>query len=205
METIILSQNTRTRAIERSTEALRKGKVIICPTDTIYGLIADATSDQAIRAVIEMKGRRFDKGISVIIASIEQLSDVARPRPEEQPAMERYWPGPVTILFDAKPGLSELLTGGRQTIAVRLPDHDFCRALAENLGRPLTATSANRSGTKPAVSPLEMYADLGQNAGIGLIVDDGLIEDPTPSTLIRVEKDGIRILRPGRVKIEDHD
>jgi L-threonylcarbamoyladenylate synthase len=177
---------------------LRRGGVVAIPTESSYGLAADATSQEALARIFALKQRPPDRSVPLIIAGEDQLPLVT-PGPIPDAArqlMARYWPGPLTLVLPAASSLAELavLDG---TVAVRVCAHPLARELARSLGRPLSATSANRSGEPPLLSPEALRSELG--AGL-TIVDGGLLGGGPPSTIVAFLATGeLKVLRQGKV------
>jgi L-threonylcarbamoyladenylate synthase len=125
--------------------------LVAYPTEAVYGLGCDPLNGEAVERLLELKGRARTKGVILIAAEFEQLRPyVALPPPEQLDRALASWPGPVTWIFPARPGLPGWLTGGRPTVAVRVTDHPLAAALCRAFGGPLVSTSANRSGQPPA-------------------------------------------------------
>jgi len=156
------------RELEKAVEVLERGGVVVYPTETVYGLGADAFSERAVRRVFELKGRAFKKPISVAVSSFEMLESVAIVESAEvEEILNALLPGPVTVLLPRKAVLPEILTGGSPLVGVRMPEHEIALRLISAFGRPLTATSANISGKKPPASfeDVEIEADFKLNGG----------------------------------------
>lgn len=170
--------------------------VLALPTETYYGLGVRPTDEEALRRLQEVKGRPADKPILVLIGHRDQLASlVAAVPPAASLLIERFWPGPLTIIFPAVPALSRLLTAGSGTIGVRLPPLDHLQALLRDVG-PLTGTSANRS-TEPPLEEAEAVArSMGQD--LDLILDGGRTPGGPASTLVDTVG-SLRIVREGAV------
>jgi len=156
------------RELEKAVEVLESGGVVVYPTETVYGLGADAFSERAVRRVFELKGRDFKKPISVAVSSFEMLESVAIVESAEvEEILNALLPGPVTVLLPRRAVLPEILTGGSPLVGVRMPEHEIALRLITAFGRPLTATSANISGKKPPASfeDVEIEADFKLNGG----------------------------------------
>ncbi|MCD6386730.1 MAG: threonylcarbamoyl-AMP synthase [Methanophagales archaeon] len=156
------------RELEKAVEVLESGGVVVYPTETVYGLGADALSERAVRRVFELKGRDFKKPISVAVSSFEMLESVAIVESAEvEEILNALLPGPVTVLLPRRAVLPEILTGGSPLVGVRMPEHEIALRLISAFGRPLTATSANLSGKKPPASfeDVEIEADFKLNGG----------------------------------------
>ena len=175
------------------------GGVVAIPTDTLYGLAADALNSDAVERVYVAKGRPADLPLPVLVSGWEQATQVASIPNDAQPLVQMladaYWPGSLTMVLPAAPGLPERLTAGRDTIAVRMPNHPVPLALAEALGRPITGTSANRSGEPDLTDLDELRRTIGPR--VDGIIASGPAPQGTASTIISVSLDGIALLREG--------
>jgi L-threonylcarbamoyladenylate synthase len=160
--------------------AVREGHAVVYPTETVYGLGADATDADAVERVFDLKGRSRAKPLSLGVPSVDAALDYTRPTAVEERFMRRFLPGPVTVVVERRPSLPDALTAGRERVGVRVPDHETALDLLER-APPLTATSANRSGS-PSVTRV---ADLDDRIrdGVAVVVDGG--ETPgTESTVV---------------------
>ena len=190
------------RGITVAVDALRRGEVVGLPTETVYGLAADATNDDALRRVFAVKGRPAAHPLIVHIADVSQLDDLASEVSDAcRVLVEHAWPGPLTVVVRAKGSVSRVATGGRDTIAVRLPAHPAARAIIEQLGRPIAAPSANRFGHVSPTSARHVADDLGDD--VSVIVDGGECEVGVESTIVDCTLDNPEILRPGAITAED--
>jgi L-threonylcarbamoyladenylate synthase len=180
--------------LRRAAGLLIDGQVIGIPTDTVYGLAALASDMRAVRRVFEIKGRSLSQPLVLMVAEPGQVSDLAEFGARERGYMDRFWPGPLTLVLKARPGLRPPLARGRpRTVGVRIPDHPVALALLREVGRPLATTSANRSGLPPALAPVDA-AWLG---GLAAVVDAGQAPGGIPSTLLDLTGPEPRILRAG--------
>ncbi len=183
-------------SVEEACATLRRGGVVAVPTESFYGLAASVGQDAAVNRLWDIKGRPAGKPILVLIADRAQLAGLVAAVPEGARAlMQVFWPGPVTIIFPAAPAVPPSITAGTRTIGVRFSAHPVVRALAMAVG-PLTGTSANRSGEKPASTASEVEAALG--AEIDLILDGGTMTAEAPSTVVDATGP-VRIVRDGQV------
>ena len=190
------------RGITAAVDALRRGEVVGLPTETVYGLAADATNDDALRRVFAVKGRPMAHPLIVHIAEVSQLDDLASEVSDAcRVLVEHAWPGPLTVVVRAKGSVSRVATGGRDTVAVRLPAHPAARAIIEQLGRPIAAPSANRFGHVSPTSARHVADDLGDD--VDVIVDGGECEVGVESTIVDCTLDNPEILRPGAITAED--
>jgi len=188
--------NTSSKAIKDIQSVLNAGGVIAFPTDTFYGLGADPFNPNALSKIFQVKQRPADKPLLVLIHSLDQLSDLGQEVTDNaRKLMERFWPGPLTLIFKAAPGLPDALTAGTGTIGVRLPGHPFTRRLLETLGRPLTAPSANISGTGELRTAQEVTSSLEDK--LDLIVDGGPAPGGKSSTVLDTTTNPPTLLREG--------
>lgn len=184
--------------IEKTAKTILGGGIAAFPTETFYGLGADAGNEEALRRIFQIKGREENKALLVLIAEREWLPRlVENISPAAGALMEKFWPGPLTLVFEASPELSTLLTAGTGTIGVRLSPHPVARALVKAVGRAVTATSANLSGRPGASSAAEAFQALGDR--VEAILDGGPTAGGQGSTVVDVSGPSLKILRPGAV------
>jgi tRNA threonylcarbamoyl adenosine modification protein (Sua5/YciO/YrdC/YwlC family) len=169
-------------AISEAVAALRRGEVIAIATETVYGL-AVLPTDAGVARLIEAKHRSAEKGIQLLVDSLEQVAAVAAVGDAAARLAAAFWPGGLTIVLGRRSGVSlpEGIGGGRPTLGIRLPDHDVPRALARELG-PIAASSANISSEPPATDASMVAAYFGDE--ISLILDDGPVRGGTASTVV---------------------
>ncbi len=189
-------------AIKEVAEKLKDGEVIAFPTETVYGLGANALDKEAVKNIFIAKGRPSDNPLIVHIANIEQLYDLTDEVNETSRLLiTKFWPGPLTIVFKKKDGISDLVTAGLNTIAVRMPNHPIALSILENASIPIAAPSANSSGKPSPTTSEHVLNDL--NGKIEGIVDSGATGVGIESTVIDVSGEIPLILRPGGVTIEE--
>jgi L-threonylcarbamoyladenylate synthase len=189
-------------AIVPAVEVLRAGGVIAYPTETLYGLGADALNPDAVLRVYEIKGRHSRQALPVIVADREMLAQVAsRIPPAAIRLAETFWPGPLTLVLPARRDLPAALLGGGDTIAVRVSGSLLCCELSRMLGRPVTATSANLSGEPDLRTAEEIEQVLGDR--VDLILDAGPARGTRPSTVVDCSGEKLRILRVGVIPPEE--
>jgi L-threonylcarbamoyladenylate synthase len=180
---------------------LRKGGIVVFPTETFYGLAADPTRPDAVTAILELKGRPSGMALPLVAASLTQVEQFAGPLiGVSRQLAERFWPGPLSLVLEAPATVAPAVHGGTGTIAVRVPGHAVARALAEAYGSPVTATSANRSG-EPAPTEASGAADIGVDRRV-LVLDGGVTPGGAPSTIVDARMTPIRIVRHGAVAAE---
>lgn len=186
--------------IRRAVKAIEKGGVVAVPTETYYGLAADPENEAALHRLFELKQRPQQKPILVLISRIEQLNRYVASIPQlYNDLINCYWPGPLTLVFPAKPAVSPLLTGGTGTIGVRLTPHPLARRLIDLLGRPITATSANISRHEPARTAGQVKLFF-QNR-LDYVVDGGPADEGPGSTVVNIVGEKLCLERPGRVHL----
>ena len=181
---------------------LTEGEIVAFPTDTLYGLGAIVFNEAAVSNLYTIKGRVPDQGFPVLIASESQLHEVASEIPDAALALaSRFWPGALTIVLRRHERIPESVTGGTDTIAVRLPDHPCPRSLISTCGSPITGTSANRHAGPQPTSAGEVQRQLGDQPN--LVLDGGPSPSLLPSTLLDLTASPPIILRRGAISVED--
>ncbi|HVN87665.1 MAG TPA: L-threonylcarbamoyladenylate synthase [Candidatus Binatia bacterium] len=184
--------------VDDAVDALRRGGVIVYPTETLYGLGADATNPSALAKLLALKVHRDGKPISVLVSERAMLDVVAaRVAPIAEHLIERFWPGPLTLVVEARADVSDELTAGSGTIGVRWSSHPIASALVARLNRPITAPSANPSGAAPATTIAEARAYFGDR--IEVYVDAGTCSVGAGSTIVDATGATPRILREGAI------
>jgi L-threonylcarbamoyladenylate synthase len=188
-------------SLSQAVEALKGGDVIVFPTETFYGLGADAFDHSAVEKVVSLKGRSPESPIAVIIGDEKALeSIVTEIPPEARKLIEHFWPGPLTLILPAKQGLPQALLNPRGGIGVRISGHPLATRLTREFGRPLTATSANPTGKKPARTLTEARAYFSNH--IEVFVDGGKLGGKRGSTVAEVVGNQLRIIREGEIDSE---
>lgn len=186
-------------AIEEAAEALRRGHLIGIPTETVYGL-AVLPNEAGLARLLAAKHRSADKGIQLLIDSLEQAEGMALLTDGARRLAARFWPGGLTIVLRRRTDVlvPDQLGGGRPTLGLRLPDHEVPRALARLLG-PIAASSANISGEPDATTAQRVAESFGEE--VAIILDDGPVRGGTPSTVVDCSDPGSqpRILREGAI------
>jgi L-threonylcarbamoyladenylate synthase len=180
--------------------ALRDGAIVAYPTDTFYGLAVDPRRDDAVRKLFAVKGRAGSAAIPLIAGDAEQAMTVGAFSPAAVALARAFWPGPLTIVVPAAPGLSRLLSGERDTLGVRVPAHAVARALATAFGAPITSTSANLSGDPPSRSAREVVAGFGNR--VDVVLDGGEAPGGPPSTLVELVEGRPVLHRSGAIAWE---
>jgi L-threonylcarbamoyladenylate synthase len=198
--TVILPSSAPS-AIEWAAERLVAGGVIALPTDTVYGVAASLTHEPALQRVFAIKNRPQDRTLPVLISSTDALVRlVTRVSDDVLLLLDRYWPGPLTVVMPAREGMPSLVTGPGDTVGVRLPNHPLAIEVIDKAGGAIACTSANRFGQSPARTAADVAASIGPD--LDLILDGGLAPGGVPSTVIAFENDAIRFLREGAIPAE---
>lgn len=183
-------------AIARAVATLREGGLVGMPTETVYGLAADARNPAAIAAVFKLKGRPAHNPLIVHASSIEMARSVCAEWPQQAQALaDAFWPGPLTLVLRKKPNLPDAVTAGGPTVAVRVPDHPVALALIEAFGGPLVAPSANLSGRVSPTTAQHVASDFPDL----LILDGGPCRAGIESTVVDATGPQLRVLRPGLI------
>ncbi|MEA1904690.1 MAG: L-threonylcarbamoyladenylate synthase, partial [Candidatus Hadarchaeota archaeon] len=167
------------------------------PTETVYGLGVDASSDEPVAKVFKAKNRPLENPISVAVDSIDMARKAIEMTKAAEALFENFLPGPLTIVIKAKPTISELVTARTEKVGVRIPDHPVALKLIESFGKPITSTSANLSGRTPPATAEEALKQLGESVEVAL--DSGECRIRTPSTVVDATLDRPKILRKGPI------
>lgn len=192
-------------AIERAVQVLRDGGLVAIPTETVYGLAADADSEPAVRALFAAKGRPADHPVIVHIEGAESLNEWARDIPDTAHALARaFWPGPLTLVLKRTARAKDIVTGGQDTVGVRSPSHPWMRAVLRAFGGALAAPSANSFGRVSPTTAQHVLNDLGvkPRGKIDLILDAGASPVGIESTIVDLSGDAPALLRPGSISRE---
>lgn len=190
-------------AILEISNALKEGKLVVFPTDTVYGIGTNAYDSNACKRIYEVKGRPKYKPLIVLISSISMLKEmVDYISPAEQKLMDAFWPGPLTIKFKKKEGiLPNIVSAGDEYLRARLVDESLISKLIQISGVPIVAPSANLSGSFTGTKIRNIINELGDK--VDYILDCGDIENDTVSTIVQVEQERVVIIREGKIKREE--
>lgn len=193
----------KNKQIDEAINVLKRGGVVVFPTETAYGLAADATDPRAVRHVYDIKGREPGKTPPLIVADRAMAEEYAEIPDVLLPLTEKHWPGALTVVGKVGKGLASGVVRADGTVAVRVSPHPVARALAKGLGLPIVATSANVSGLSPCYSVNTFLKQL-RAAGHpepDAVIDVGPIPRRRPSTIVTVKKGKVVVLRQGSVKV----
>ncbi len=194
-------ENPEAEAIQAAAQAIRRGGLVAFPTETVYGLGADAFNERAVRKIFEVKGRPPDNPLIVHVSEVEDVWRVAASIPEDAWRLaERAWPGPLTIVVPKDPGVPGAVTAGLPTVAVRMPAHPVALSLIRESGTPIAAPSANPSGRPSPTRGDHVVRDL--DCMVDVILDGGETFFGLESTIIDFTRDPPVLLRPGPYPLE---
>ncbi len=190
------------QAIHHARRRLRSGESVAFPTDTVYGVGAHAFRPEAVAALYKVKNRPTSKAIPILVARVEDVARVARQVPAiAWELAERFWPGGLTLVLPRAEKVPPEVTAGGDTVAIRCPDHPVPLALADAIGAPLAATSANLSGQASPTTARQVVAQLGGR--VPLIIDGGECPGGVPSTVVDLSTSPPRLLRAGAVSARE--
>ena len=199
-ETVIAKEENHQDVIDRAIEVIREGGLIVCPTDTSYGLACDSSNQAAIEKIIHVKRRNRSLGVPLLFSDATQCEAYHEFSNLERVLTRLFWPGALTLVVTPKGLVPETITGGRGSIAVRVPDHVIPRGIAQGIRGPIVGTSANRSGES---SPFEITVAKNQLGDeVDLYIDAGPSKSKANSTIVEVEENdvegtSIKVIREG--------
>ncbi len=188
--------------ISVAAEELKKGNVVAIPTETVYGLAANALNPQAVAKVFKAKGRPSDNPLIIHISKVEDLEKYAYPNKIAYELAEKFWPGPLTVILPKKDCIPLEVTAGLETVAVRMPEHSVARDIISQSGLPLAAPSANISGKPSPTSAEHVWDDFCGNPYVSAVVDGGKCKCGVESTVISLCGEVPCLLRPGFITAE---
>lgn len=194
--------NIDEEVIQEMSQIIRRNGTVVFPTETVYGLGANALSDEAVAKIFAAKGRPSDNPLIVHVSNMAQLDTIVEVIPETAKILiDKFWPGPLTLLFKKKRVISDMITGGLDTVAVRMPSSKIALKLIEACDLPVAAPSANISGKPSPTSAEHVIKDL--EGRVDAIIDGGDCEFGLESTVIDVLNETPMILRPGSITLEE--
>ncbi|HKK44396.1 MAG TPA: L-threonylcarbamoyladenylate synthase [Balneolaceae bacterium] len=185
--------------LNKYVELLKKGEIVAFPTETVYGLGADAWNPSAVKKVFVQKGRPADNPLIVHICSADMVDDFAQEVPEDaRKLMEQFWPGPLTLIFKKKPEVLDIITAGLDSVAVRWPKHPLSQDLIAQAG-PLVAPSANSSGKPSPTKAEHVREDFGEDFPV---IEAGETDIGLESTVLDISEEPYQVYRPGAISAE---
>lgn len=206
MDILHLEKDIKTD-IPKALETLKKGGLVIAPSDTIYGLLADASNEAAVKKLIAFKNRPLGKSISIFVSDLNMAQKYVEMDDRQIKMLKKLLPGPFTIVLPSRHKVSFLLESEKGTLGIRLPDNDFINYLIAAFGAPTTATSANLAGRSPHYSVESLLNDLPQSKKemIDLIIDGGKLPRNKPSTVIDLTTSQLKFIRQGDISLNNLD
>jgi len=205
--TIQLNASNFSEVKKETLKVLSSGGLVVFPSDTVYGLLVDATSERAVEKLIAFKNRAPGKAISVFISDFKMMDRLVKVRTLSKAMIKKLLPGPFTIIFDSRHKTSQKLESEKGTLGVRIPDYAPVNTLVTEFGKPVTATSANLGGRHPHYSITSLLNQLPESKKqlIDLIVDSGKLPRNKPSSVIDLRQDTVEILRHGDIVFSEED
>ncbi|ADC65025.1 Sua5/YciO/YrdC/YwlC family protein [Ferroglobus placidus DSM 10642] len=193
-------ENPEDDKIGIAAEEIKKGNLVAFPTETVYGLGADALNEKAVRKIFEVKGRPADNPLIVHVSSVDQIYEIAQPNEIAKKLIDAFFPGPLTLVMKNKK-VPKITTAGLDTVAVRMPDHKVALKLIELSETPIAAPSANKSGKPSPTKAEHVLEDLGNL--VDVIIDGGETKIGLESTVVDTTVYPVEILRPGAITKEE--
>ena len=194
--------NAPDEPVRQAADVLRRGGLVALPTETVYGLAGDARNPDAAARIFAAKGRPVDHPLIVHLADKAKLTEWARDIPGAAWRLaEAFWPGPLTLVLRKAPGVLDAVTGGMDTVALRVPGHPLARRVLELFGGGVAAPSANRYGSVSPTTAADVREELGDR--VDMILDGGPCDVGIESTIVDLSGEGIGLLRPGLITAED--
>ncbi len=195
------SDEQRESAISAACLAVQRGELVVMPTDTVYGIAADAFDPAAVKSLLQAKGRGREMPPPVLVSAATTIDALAVKVPDyARTLVEKFWPGPLTLVCHQQSSLQWDLGDTRGTVAIRMPDHDVAREILERTG-PLAVSSANTTGSPAATEPAEAMRMLGEH--VAVVVDAGTSPGGEASTIIDVTGEQGRVLRHGALSLDE--
>jgi L-threonylcarbamoyladenylate synthase len=188
--------------VEQATTILKQGGIVACPTDTVYGVVAAINIEPAVERIYRIKGRPHSQALPILLADKSQMADVAKIVPLLAWRLaDKFWPGALTMVLLKSESVSDIVTGGGKTVAVRMANHPMPTAIIRGLGVPIVGTSANLSGHPSALTAEEVRTQIGDQ--IDMIIDGGRCPGGTESTIVDLSGEEPRIIRQGAIPPEE--
>ena len=192
-------------ALKEAVAVLEWGGIIVCPTDTLYGIGCNALDEKAVKRIFEIKERPLSKPLPIIVRNIKWAKELAYVGRKNEKTLEKIWPGRVTVILSKKAIVPHILTSNQKTVGIRIPDHPLTEQLLKLFGYPIALTSANISGQEPANDIFEIIKVFSSRLTRqpALVLDVGTLPKSEPSTILDLTTDKPKILRVGPSKPED--
>lgn len=194
--------STSTEDLKLCSDLLKNDGIVAIPTETVYGLAANALNSEAVEKIFLAKGRPADNPLIVHIADMDSFSEYCYPTDEAYALAEKFWPGPLTVILPKKDIIPSIVSAGLNTVAIRMPSHPTARKIIENCGFPLAAPSANISGKPSPTRAEHVISDMENNPYVSAVVNGGPCECGVESTVVSLTGEHPCLLRPGAVTVE---
>lgn len=185
--------------IKAAAQVIKNGGIVAFPTETVYGLGCDPLNLQAVQRLLTVKSDR-KKPFPVLVTNLKEATKIAQISDTGKKIAKKFWPGPLTLVFPKKRALSDVVTFGLDSVGLRVPDNQVALSLIELSGGLLIGSSANLTGEKPPQSILEMSKKLLEK--VDIVIDDGPTREGTPSTVVDLTSEGLKILRKGPISLK---
>ncbi len=199
---INLKESKNYEEIKQVSETIKQGKLVLFPTETVYGIGANALDEEAVKKIYEAKGRASDNPLIAHISNLEMLRKLVKEIGTiEQKLINAFWPGPLTIIFNKTEIVPNIITAGLETVAIRMPSNEIARKLIEYSETPIAAPSANISGKPSGTLVEDILQEL--DGKVEYIIDGGKVDIGLESTVVRVIDNKVHILRPGKITKEE--
>ncbi len=190
--------------IKEAVKALDQGKLVIFPTETVYGIGADGFNEAAVRQIYKIKERPITKPITMHVSSFAMMDTIVKSFDRDvEKLFHIYWPGPLTIVLEKSEKVPYVVSASKGTVGIRFPDNDKTLELIDNFGRPIAGTSVNKAGAPSLCEPVKIIEEMSQYAEIAGILDDGASRLGQESTVIDMTKETPLIVREGYIKKEE--
>ena len=187
--------------LEKAAELIKQGKIVVFPTETVYGIGANGLNEQAVKKLYEVKQRPYNKPISLLVSNMEMVNEIAKDITEvEYKIMEKFFPGPLTIILKKKDIVPDIVTAGQDTVGVRMPSGEIARKLVEMARVPIATPSANITGEPSGTNLQEIKKHFEGKADY--FIDGGISKLGLASTIVKVVDGKIQILREGKITLE---
>lgn len=191
-------------AISEAVQCLKEGKIIVYPTDTIYGLGCDALNEKAVRKIFAIKKRDKNKPVSVIVKDIDSIKKIAFLDNKTKSVAEKLLPGPYTLIFPGPKNIPEIITGGKNSIGIRIPNNKICQEIVKTFTNPIVTTSVNLSGEESLNDPFKIVDHFKSKDLVpDLVLNCGKIKKAQPSIIVDLTKKSPQILRSGTRSLKE--
>ncbi len=186
--------------IKKVSEFLKEGKVLISPTDTVYGLLADATNEKAVKKIFKIKKRKRNKPIPIFVSDLKEAKKIAYISLKEEKFLKKVWPGKVTVILKRKNNLPRFLFSGEETIGLRIPKYHLLNKVLKKTKLPLTGTSANISGLSHSTKLKDIISQFKEEKfQPDIVIDGGDLKSSRPSTVVSLSKGKFILVREGEI------